>query len=100
MGIKLLATGESAKESFIQSLANYGFDINRLPYLTEAVFFRSDNYTLVTITNEGEIALFTKSCEDSSDLRETKPKIATFEPPKTALGYNHALIEAKKAIQP
>lgn len=99
MGIRILATGKSAKESFIQSLAKYGFDINRLPYLTEAVFFRSDNYTLVTITNEGEIALFTKSCEDSSGLRSATPKIATFEPPKTSFGYNHALTEAKKAIQ-
>lgn len=100
MEIKILTTGESAKESFIQSLASYGFDISRLPYLTEAVFFRSDNYTIVTITKEGEIALFTKSCDNSSDLMETKPKIATFEPPKTSFGYNHALTEAKKAIKP
>lgn len=99
MSIRILTTGESAKESFIQSLSKYGFDINRLPRLTEAVFARSDNYTIVTITKDGEIALFTKSCDENSDLMETKPTIATFEPPKTSLGYNQALTEAKKAIQ-
>lgn len=98
MNIGILATGDSAKESFLQSLAGYGFDINRLPRLTEAIFLRENNFTIVTITKDGEIAIFSKTGDEEEGLQEADPVITTFDAPKTALGYNAALTETKKAI--
>lgn len=98
MNIKILATGISAKESFIHSLEEYGFDINRLARLTEAVFSRDHNYTIVTITDEGDIVIFSKLCTEEAELDYTEPTIAFFEAPKTSIGYKAALTETKKAI--
>lgn len=94
-------TGNNAsnKEEFLTALTKCGFDINRLSRLTEAVFSTENNYTIVTITEEGEIAVFSKT-EQESPEEVCTPSIAVFEPPKTAIGYSRALQETMEVIEP
>lgn len=96
MNIKMFLTGIDTKTDFIQALEDYGFEINRMAKLTEAVLYRDNTYTIVTIADDGGIVIFSKYSHEAPDTKEIR--ISTFEAPQTSTGYNVALSETRKVI--
>lgn len=98
MSIKLTPHIDEAKEIFLDSLAGKGFEIQKFGGFTEAIRQEQTGYIIITITAEGEIAIFSKRPGRRS--REVQfPRCIKLYAPKTQVGYTIALFLTKRELK-
>lgn len=98
MSIKLTSDVGTAKELFLDSLQDKGFEVQKVGGFTEAIRQEPSGYIIITITTEGEIVIFSKRPGKTSRERQV-PRWITLYAPKTQMGYTIALLLTKREMK-